>query len=375
VEAALHSAEEQRLAALRHYQILDTPREKEFDDIVRVVSAICEAPVSVINLIDEGRQWFKAEVGLGVRETPLPASICAHAILQHGLFVVPDTLADRRFSDNPLVIGDPGFRFYAGALLETSQGFPLGTLCVLDYKPRTLNENQTALLRLMASQVMKLIESRQLMAAERCARTRAEALLKENEILIRESDHRVMNSLQLVSSVLGMQSRGASGKVKVELEEARRRVQAIATVHRELHQTGSLADIEMAPFLKRLCENLGDNRPPQVSLAVVSDEARISSETASTLGLIVAELVANSFKHAFPDGRIGSVSVRFSTRGDAWSLCVADDGVGLAPGFDPTESKGVGMRVVIALAKRLEAGLDVRSLHPETAFVVARAGG
>jgi len=120
VEAALHGAENQRLAALHRYEILDTPREQEFDDIVAVVSAICETPISVINLIDEGRQWFKAEVGLGVRETPLPASICAHAILQRGLFVVPDTLEDVRFADNPLVTGDPGLRFYAGALLETS---------------------------------------------------------------------------------------------------------------------------------------------------------------------------------------------------------------------------------------------------------------
>ena len=107
MEAALHKSEEQRLAALRSYGILDTPREAEFDDIVRVVSAICETPISVVNLIDDGRQWFKAEVGLGVRETPLPASNCVHAILQPGLFVVPYTQKDRRYSDNPLVTGEP----------------------------------------------------------------------------------------------------------------------------------------------------------------------------------------------------------------------------------------------------------------------------
>jgi GAF domain-containing protein len=97
---------EQRLAALRDYDILDTPREAEFDAVVKVVSAICETPISVINLIDAG-QWFKAEVGLGVREMPIDSSICAHAILQPGLFVVPDTTKDERFLDNPLVAGDP----------------------------------------------------------------------------------------------------------------------------------------------------------------------------------------------------------------------------------------------------------------------------
>ena len=97
MKAELHFAETQRLAALRGYDILDTPREAEFDDIVEVVAAICETPISVINLIDAGRQWFKAEVGLGVRETPIDNSLCAHAILQPDLFVVPDTTKDARF--------------------------------------------------------------------------------------------------------------------------------------------------------------------------------------------------------------------------------------------------------------------------------------
>lgn len=100
VKAELHSAEEYRLSALRSYGILDTPREADFDEVVKVTSAICGTPISVINLIDQGRQWFKAEVGLGVRETPIDSSICAHAILQPDLFIVPDTTLDSRFCDN-----------------------------------------------------------------------------------------------------------------------------------------------------------------------------------------------------------------------------------------------------------------------------------
>ena len=179
MKAELHFAETQRLAALQGYDILDTPREAEFDDIVEVVSAICETPISVINLIDAGRQWFKAEVGLGVREMPIHSSICAHAILQPGLFVVPDTTKDERFLDNPLVAGDPRLRFYAGALLETPEGLPLGTICVLDYVPRELNEKQQAFLRLMAGQIMKLLELRRLSAREYEQRIRAEALARE----------------------------------------------------------------------------------------------------------------------------------------------------------------------------------------------------
>lgn len=150
--------EQQRLQALTDYQILDTPEESAFDEIVEVVSIICEAPIAVINFIDRDRQWFKSEKGLGVRETPLDISICAHAILQPGLFIVPDTTRDPRFAANPLVTGEPHLRFYAGALLQSQDGYPLGTLCVLDYRPRELTERQCFALQALANQVMAHLE-------------------------------------------------------------------------------------------------------------------------------------------------------------------------------------------------------------------------
>src|SRR5690606_24729967 len=118
------SGEDERLAALHAYGILDTPPEESFDALTRIAAYICKAPIAVINFVDRDRQWFKSEIGLGVRETPLDVSICAHAILQPGLFVVPDTTQDARFADNPLVTGSPHLRFYAGALLESDQGHP-----------------------------------------------------------------------------------------------------------------------------------------------------------------------------------------------------------------------------------------------------------
>ncbi|MFO7649665.1 diguanylate cyclase [Halomonas campaniensis] len=150
--------EHQRLQALADYRILDTPEEPVFDDIVELASLICEAPIAVINFIDCHRQWFKSEKGLGVRETPLDISICAHAILQPGLFIVPDTTQDPRFANNPLVTGEPYLRFYAGALLESRDGYPLGTLCVLDYQPRDLTQRQCFALQTLANQVMAHLE-------------------------------------------------------------------------------------------------------------------------------------------------------------------------------------------------------------------------
>ncbi|TVR48435.1 MAG: GAF domain-containing protein [Puniceicoccaceae bacterium] len=153
-------AEEARLQALESYQILDTPAEKDFDDFVSLASNICHAPVAVINLIDRDRQWFKAELGLGVRETPLDVSICRHAILQKGLFIVPDLTRDPRFKDNPFVTGKPHLRFYAGALLETKGGQALGTLCVLDYRTRRLRDDQFHALEILARQIMTALELR-----------------------------------------------------------------------------------------------------------------------------------------------------------------------------------------------------------------------
>lgn len=372
VKAELHSAEEYRLDALRRYEILDTPREADFDEVVKVTSAICGTPISVINLIDQGRQWFKAEVGLGVRETPLDSSICAHAILQPGLFIVPDTTLDNRFCDNALVVGDPHLRFYAGALLETPEGFPLGTVCVLDYKPRELDENQRAFLRLMANQVMKLLELRRINAAEHTARIQAEELVRENQTLMREGDHRLMNSLQLVQSLLALQSRNASSaETKSQLDMASNRVLAIATVHKQLHLTGSMEQIDIGDFLRRLCESIKHTAPAQITaINVTVENSKLGSDVASGLGLLVAELVTNSFKYAYPAGQRGIVAVDFKMIPNGWCLQVSDEGRGLPEGFDIDESKGFGMQVVKAFVRRLNAKLTVSSRSGCTEFEI-----
>jgi signal transduction histidine kinase/ActR/RegA family two-component response regulator len=149
-----------RIEALERYEILDTPPEEEFDDITRLIARICDAPIAVINFIDRDRQWFKSEIGLGLRQTSLEVSVCSQAILQPELFIVPDTLMDTRFANNPLVTGWPHLRFYAGAPLETSDGFRIGTLCVSDYRPRGLLDTQKEALRTLARQVMVLLELR-----------------------------------------------------------------------------------------------------------------------------------------------------------------------------------------------------------------------
>ena len=149
-----------RLAALDRYGVMDTDPEEAFDDVCKLASAICETPIAVINLIHRDRQFFKAEVGLGVRETPLETSFCAHAILEDDFLQVPNATLDPRFDCNPLVTGENGLRFYAGALLKTDDGLPIGTLCVLDSRPRQLTALQEQTLRVLAGQVMNQLNLR-----------------------------------------------------------------------------------------------------------------------------------------------------------------------------------------------------------------------
>lgn len=156
--------ERQRLAALARYDMLDTPREAAFDEVAALAAKLCDVPIAVVNLIGDRRQFFKAEVGLGVRETPFESSFCAKAILEQDFLLVPDATQDRRFDGNPLVEGESHLRFYAGALLKTEEGLPIGTLCVLDHRPRQLTELQQETLRVLARQVMAQLELRRLLA-------------------------------------------------------------------------------------------------------------------------------------------------------------------------------------------------------------------
>jgi GAF domain-containing protein len=154
-------SEAERLAALYAYDILDTLPEQEFDELARIAAYVCSAPIALVNFLAEDRQWFKAEIGLGRKETPIDLAFCTHAILQPDLFVVPDTTQDIRFNCNPLVTEEPYLRFYAGALIVTNAGVPVGTLCVLDYVPRPgISLEQGNMLLALAHQATLLLELR-----------------------------------------------------------------------------------------------------------------------------------------------------------------------------------------------------------------------
>jgi PAS domain S-box-containing protein len=164
------SHEAARLAALQRYEILDTAPEAAFDEVTALVAESLDVPVALVSLIDVDRQWFKSRVGLEQTQTPRDISFCGHTILQDGVFEIPDAAQDDRFHDNPLVLGEPNIRFYAGAPLLTTDGHRIGTLCVIDRRSRRLEAGQRALLqqfaRLLVAQLDQRLANRRL-AAER----------------------------------------------------------------------------------------------------------------------------------------------------------------------------------------------------------------
>lgn len=156
--------EDARLAALKSYEVLDTPPEEIFDEFARLAASLAGTPTALISLIDGTRQWFKSKVGMGVEQTPRDFAFCDHAIRGKDVFIVPDATKDERFANNPLVVNDPAIRFYAGAPLITMEGHALGTLCIIDYVPREFTAEQSQALEALSAHVMAQLELRRRLA-------------------------------------------------------------------------------------------------------------------------------------------------------------------------------------------------------------------
>jgi GAF domain-containing protein len=200
--AALPDNEAERLAVLHRYKILDTGLEQAFDNLTKLAAQICFSPIALITFVDETRHWFKAKCGLSACETSRELGFCAHAILQpQDVMIVPDALQDERFADNPLVLDEPYVRFYAGAPLVSPDGYPLGTICVIDQVPRELENAQIQALEMLAQQVISQLELR--LTLERLAQmnhtmhqylievdwvTRSAAALEEGNFQVEELD-------------------------------------------------------------------------------------------------------------------------------------------------------------------------------------------
>lgn len=343
MKAPVHPRQQERLAALRRYDILDTPREADFDQIAELAALVCDVPVAVVNFIDADRQWYKAEVGLGVSSTPLETSICSHVILEKHFVEIRDTLEDPRLRGNPLCFGDGGFRFYAGAVLQTEDGLPLGTLCVLDYKPRDLTQAQQQTVRVLAAQVMKQLDLRR--------------ALNQHDVLRKEIYHRVTNSLSTVASLVRLQKQQTSDTAFHDaLQAIENRIYTIAHLHRELCESETSDSLDLQAFIQRIGNHLASSSPPNVTIDVDVEHMTLNSRQASGLAIIINEFITNSIKHAFPDNRRGKITIQgeLDDRGRCVITC-HDNGIGNPSAFIGQPSSGLGAVIIEASASQLGA--------------------
>ena len=341
MRAERHPEEAARLAELRAYGILDTPREAEFDDLVALASRICEAPVALVSLMDADRQWFKAAVGVEMPERPYEASLCSHIILEKGLQEVADLTLDARFADNAVVAGDPNLRFYAGVPLETPGGLPIGTLCVIDTEVRTLTDLQRDTLRVLARQAMTQIELRRRLREEEAERARIERAVEARTRELREAFEEAERFNYSISHDLRTPLRAISATSRILLEEAG---PALDEAHREhlerqshnARRLGLLIDgLLRLSRLGRVAVNRSALDVSEIAHAVVEEivragdapyvveiEAGMCGEGDPALvRVVLANLIENACKFSRGEG-----TVRVYREGAAFA--VSDEGVG-----------------------------------------------
>ncbi|MDI1283396.1 MAG: sensor histidine kinase [Reyranella sp.] len=315
-----------RLELLKRYEILDTPPEAAFDRITALAADLFDAPIAIVSFLDGHRLWFKSHHGLDDTE------------VRWGPEAAVSTM-------ETMIRGELGVGFFVSAPLITHEGHYLGALCVIDHHPREADERQLRHLATLAALVTDRLELR-LIAHNAAARA---------EILAAEIDHRAMNSLQLVASLLHLQSRAApTPEAAQQLAIAANRVMAVARVHRNFSANESIESVPVVAYLRRLGGELADVLG--VVIDVEGTETSVPTKQLLAIGLVVNELATNATKHG-----AGPLKITFMpAAAGQYELCVLDEGPGLPDGFDVSRHKGIGLgiQVVRALVAQLEGHLS-----------------
>jgi signal transduction histidine kinase len=388
--------EEERLSALRSYDILDTAEEKDFDDLTSLASIICQTPIALISLVDAERQWFKSRVGIDAVETPIDQSFCAHAIASFDdIMVVPDAKADPRFADNPLVVGQPNITFYAGVPLTTEDGYSLGTLCVVDHETKVLSEEQTAALKTLAKQVVDKLELRR----------------KVNHL--EKANQELLNSNVLIQKFASM----AAHDIKNPLSSILLTSQALKIRHMKLQDEGCirLVDLNIAStqnLMTLVEEMLAYSKSPSL-LLVKKQKFDLVGTLRKILNLLT---IPENISIELPDGKIeidlsliafeqifmnllsnairynnkdkGLIKIRYKYDDDFYRFEIEDNGIGIAEQYHEkifsnnftlkitdrynNKGTGIGLSTVNDLVNALGGNIYVKSVLGEGAtFFVA----
>ncbi|MBL0882138.1 MAG: GAF domain-containing sensor histidine kinase [Chitinophagaceae bacterium] len=405
IAAPIPVSEQERLQELMRYEVLYTQYEEDFDQIVQLASAICKTPISTITLLDYKKQWFKAKIGIDNSEGDRDISFCGHAIAQdQSIMIVNDALEDQRFIDNPLVLGEPNIRFYAGFPLVSPSGYKLGTLCVIDNVPRSLTTEQELTLQILGNQVVKLFELR--------------LRNKEAEVrnqLIEDQKKQLEESTSVQSKIISIIAHDVRGpvtslKTMIELTKAKsltesETAQLFDMLDKQLDGTLdmltnlvdwgsmllrkgklSITSVNVSMVVEKIIKNLSpmlqlknnhfQNLVP-TTFSVMADE--------NTLRFILRNLISNANK--FTSEGLITVDIHPNKRHDYISILVTDNGCGMSPEiqqqlFNPAKrhsregthkEKGSGLGLLLAkeFAEAMQASISVKSEQGEgTSFSI-----
>lgn len=327
-----------RLEALAAYDILDTLTEKDYEDITLLAATICKTPISLITFIDKNRQWFKSHYGTSASETLREYAFCAHALNDPGEpLIVEDSRRDARFADNPLVTGDPYVIFYTGVPLVNPEGYPLGTLCVIDHKPRQLSEEQLSALKVLSNQVITLLEIRKSNIELKSIRDQLEVRNKELEQFASVVSHDIkspLSGISLANQILEEQFSEALGKEGSQVVQVSKRsvdkikalVDGILSYYKGGEESGKSEDINLTEFFESIFSLLPAGKK---YILEYPRNGELISMNRTQLEQIFSNLINNSVK--YNDKDVPEIKIGFTNAPQQYFFSITDNGIGIAP--------------------------------------------
>jgi signal transduction histidine kinase len=380
-----HKYEAERLKSLESYGILDTLPEADFDNLAILAAEICNTPISLVTFIDEKRQWYKSRVGIEAYEIDRDYTFCGHAInLSNDIFIIPDSRKDERFFDNPAVTGELKVVFYASIPLVTKKGLPIGTICVVDQKPRELTPNQIRCLKALSEQTMKLLELRLSKIELEKAMEKLEDRNLELEKFAHIAAHDLKSPLANISGLTEFFVENYGLALDTDGQEILHLIQSCSTKLREM--------IDSLLEYSKSDQNLKENRT-EVNLQVLRDEisnlftfkndcsitlkSNVSSILINKTAIeqILINLVTNAIK--YNDKAIAAIEIEVIEEEAVYKISVKDNGIGISKEYHQRifqifevlavkdrygeNGNGIGLATVKKIVESLEGTIDVES--------------
>lgn len=358
--------EKARLEVLKSYEILDSPSDDDYNSITFLASEIFNAPISLISLVDEERQWFKSKIGLDISETERDISFCTHAIhTSDEVYVIEDARKNPMFQNNPLVTGKPDIVFYAGAPLVDSDGYVIGTLCIIDTKERSFSTQESQKLKILANQVMKLLDLRK-------KNNYLKIINNEKSILLKEIQHRVKNNLQLISSLINLQiSKISDPYLSASFNICLNRIMAISNIHQNIYLESARESVNFKIYLNDLLNSFEIAHSSTKNIQNEIEDIILGLDIAVPLSLITSEIITNTFKHAFSETQEKKIQILFQKKENGLlEMIIEDNGLGFNTKEKWETSNSLGFEIIKTLTEQINGSITCISSNNGTRFTI-----